>query len=88
MHVPGVLPGGTAPDTLALCAWPAPAGETVERIVSFQPPIPGPQSMTITAKTLAGRTFTLDASALGVTPGLSISHNKVRGLPVRFMRSG
>lgn len=53
------------------------AGETVERIVSYQPPIPGPQSLTISCKTLAGRTFTLPATALGVQPGLSISHNKI-----------
>ncbi len=46
--------------------------------MSFQPPIPGPQSLLITARTLAGRTFTLPVTACGVQPSLSLSHNKVR----------
>jgi hypothetical protein len=53
------------------------AGETIERIFTFQPPIPGPQNLSLTARTLAGRTFTLPATAVGVQPLLRLSHNKV-----------
>eukprot|EP00798_Chlamydomonas_sp_ICE-L_P001974 gene1974-33391_t len=42
------------------------------------PPITGPQTMAITAKTLAGRTFTLQARAVGIQPCLSLSHNRLR----------
>ncbi|EFJ53186.1 hypothetical protein VOLCADRAFT_86216 [Volvox carteri f. nagariensis] len=52
-------------------------GETLERLVSYQPPIVGPQSFTITARTLAGRTFRLPCVAVGVSPRLSLSHNVV-----------
>jgi hypothetical protein len=53
-------------------------GETLERIVSFQPSIPGPQSLAITAKTLAGRSFSLPLTAMGIQPVISVSHNKIR----------
>lgn len=53
------------------------AGETIERIVTFQPPIPGPQNLHLTARTLAGRSFNLPATAFGVQPMLQLSHNKV-----------
>ncbi|GLI70333.1 hypothetical protein VaNZ11_015289 [Volvox africanus] len=52
-------------------------GESLERIVSFQPPIAGPQSFSITSKTLAGRSFTLPCRAVGVSPRLSMSHNRI-----------
>jgi hypothetical protein len=52
----------------------------VERIIAFQPPIPGPQGLSITAKTVAGRTFVLPCTATGVQPTLSLSHNKVSRL--------
>lgn len=74
-------------------AWACPchpcitAGETVERIVSYQPPIPGPQTLTITARTVAGRTFTLPATAVGIQPGLTLSHNKV-GMHTSFAWAG
>ncbi|KAF5843498.1 hypothetical protein DUNSADRAFT_14414, partial [Dunaliella salina] len=45
-------------------------GESIERIVTFQPPIPGPQNLNLTACTLAGRTFNLPATAFGVQPTL------------------
>lgn len=54
-------------------------GEAIERIVTFQPPIPGPQNLNLTARTLAGRTFNLPATAYGVQPPLRLSHNQVRG---------
>ena len=59
---------------MPVCGW---AGETVERIVSFQPPIPGPQTFELTCKTLAGRTIRLPCRASGVQPDISISHNKI-----------
>ncbi|GAX76218.1 hypothetical protein CEUSTIGMA_g3662.t1 [Chlamydomonas eustigma] len=52
-------------------------GETILRTVSFQPPIPGPQQLTITARTLAGRSFSLPCSAFGVQPDISLSHNRL-----------
>ena len=52
-------------------------GEAIERIVTFQPPIPGPQNLNLTARTLSGRTFNLHATAFGVQPTLRLSHNKV-----------
>ncbi|GIL67303.1 hypothetical protein Vafri_20688, partial [Volvox africanus] len=52
-------------------------GESLERLVSFQPPIAGPQSFSITAKTLAGRSFTLPCRAVGVSPRLSMSYNRI-----------
>ncbi|GIL93003.1 hypothetical protein Vretifemale_20446 [Volvox reticuliferus] len=52
-------------------------GESLERLVSFQPPIAGPQSFSVTAKTLAGRSFTLPCKAVGVTPRLSMSYNRI-----------
>lgn len=53
-------------------------GETLERIVSFQPSIPGPQSLVITARTLAGRSFSLPLTSIGVQPNISVSHNRIR----------
>lgn len=53
-------------------------GESIERIVTFQPPIPGPQYLSLTARTLTGRSFNLPATAFGVQPSLRLSHNKVR----------
>eukprot|EP00983_Pelagomonas_calceolata_P128734 1161540-Pelagomonas_calceolata.AAC.14 len=53
------------------------AGEAIERIVTFQPPISGPQNLNLTARTLAGRTFNLPATAFGVQPTLRLSHNKI-----------
>ena len=63
------------------------SGETLERTVSFQPPIPGPQTLTLTARTLAGRTFSLPCSAVGVRPDISLSHNRLAfpATPVRDM---
>lgn len=52
-------------------------GETIERVVSLQPAIPGPQTCTLTAKSLSGRTFALPCAANGVQPSLALSHNRV-----------
>ena len=55
--------------------------------MSFQPPIPGPQTLSLTAKTLAGRAFTLPCSAVGVQPEISLSHNRISfpATPVKDM---
>lgn len=53
-------------------------GETLQRTVSFQPPIAGPQTFSMSARTLAGRSFELPCRACGVAPALSLSHNRLR----------
>ncbi len=53
-------------------------GETLQRTVSFQPPIAGPQTFSMNARTLAGRSFELPCRACGVAPALSLSHNRLR----------
>jgi hypothetical protein len=57
--------------------------------VCFQPPIPGPQRTSITARTLAGRSFTLPITANGVQPALSASHNRITfpATPVNDVRT-
>ncbi|MEW5303719.1 MAG: hypothetical protein WDW36_006383 [Sanguina aurantia] len=53
-------------------------GETVERVVSYQPSIPGPQKFVLSCKSLAARSFLLPCKATGIQPGMSLSHNKIR----------
>ena len=63
------------------------AGETLERLVCFQPSIAGPQNLSITARTLSGGTFTLPCTAVGVQPEISLSHNTIKfpATPVKDM---
>jgi len=56
-------------------------GETAQVLVSYRPPIPGPQFFSLRCTTLAGRVFVVEGKCEGHEPLVVLSHNiiKVRG---------